>query len=293
MKFSIERDQLARMLKHTKGADDRLRVWACAARVFVEANGVIAGAETVVLENGTCIMPWDTFNKLVKGYKGQRIVTVEADALEFRMEGTTLGHLGYTPTAMPPSRFDVFAVTDTAVATTAVQSMKESLAAMTPPSPPDPPKPEPVPVTPPPVKPPAPSPACVSASAKNVKVLITDDVGIMLIAEKRILEKQGYTVATFEDKAEAIAKWGEFKPDVVMTDLLSPGMDGFGFIRLGRQMDRSVPIIVVSGGSREDMHRARELGALECISKPLDGHGLLAAVERAVAWRKKFAVTPP
>jgi DNA-directed RNA polymerase subunit RPC12/RpoP len=166
MKFIIERDQLSRMVKHTKGRDDRLRLWACAARVFVESNGVIVGTETLVLEDGTCIVPWNTFYKLVRAYNGQRNVTIEADAKGLRFDKTTLGHLGYTPTAIPPAKFDVFAVSDASWMTeSALTSYGLKDAAPVPPSKPQsvPPKPvPPVPSVPPsPPNPPS-KPAAVS-----------------------------------------------------------------------------------------------------------------------------------
>jgi hypothetical protein len=91
----------------------RLRLWACVARVFVESNGVIAGTEALVVEDGTCVVPRSTFLKLLQSYKDKQNLTIEADSSALRVGSTTLGHLGYTPTAVPLDRFDVFPVTDT------------------------------------------------------------------------------------------------------------------------------------------------------------------------------------
>jgi len=158
MKFIIEKEQLSRMLKHTKGRDDRLRLWACAARVFVESNGVIAGTESLVLEDGACIMPWKALRKLVQAYGSKGNVTVEADATGLRFGNTTLGHLGYTATAVPPAKFDVFAVTGTWIGDAAVRAMQESTGAAGKAVPPSPPKPAPPAASVPPLpsKPPAP-----------------------------------------------------------------------------------------------------------------------------------------
>jgi hypothetical protein len=78
----------------------RLRLWACVARVFVESNGVIAGTEALVVEDGTCVVPRSTFLKLLQSYKDKQNLTIEADSSALRVGSTTLGHLGYTPMGM-------------------------------------------------------------------------------------------------------------------------------------------------------------------------------------------------
>jgi hypothetical protein len=85
MHFTIERKRLVKMLESVrrkapgqkKRAKD-VRLFACAARVFVEANGVTAGEEALVFRDGGCCHPLDLFLALVKSYANKENVTFEA-----------------------------------------------------------------------------------------------------------------------------------------------------------------------------------------------------------------------
>lgn len=168
MNFTIERAELIGMVRHTKGRDNHLRVWACAARVFVESNGVVAGTEAIVVEDGGFTIPRKPFLKLLLAYAEKECIGIEANPSGLRVGSTSLGHLGYTPTVAPPGQFVVFRPTDTWIATAAVAAAGGHPAvgnapAPAPPSPkPTPPPAAPVPPAPPkagalPVAPPAPS----------------------------------------------------------------------------------------------------------------------------------------
>jgi len=93
MKFSVERVALERMIdqlkcdRGVKGQRQRMmRLSACAARVFVEANGVAAGIEALVLADGGCNVPRIGFLKMLHTYHPKLNVTISADAGELRIE---------------------------------------------------------------------------------------------------------------------------------------------------------------------------------------------------------------
>src|SRR5207302_1858419 len=97
MHFTIERKRLVKMLESVrrklpgqKRKDKEVRLYACAARVFVEANGVTAGEEALVLRDGGCRQPLEQFLALVKSYANKENVTIEADELSLRMFTSTL-----------------------------------------------------------------------------------------------------------------------------------------------------------------------------------------------------------
>lgn len=113
MNCTVERATLVRMVKQLKGGDERLRLWACVARVFVESNGVIAGTEALVFEDGSCVVPRVTFLKLLQSYAGDANITIQADAMTMRVGTVTISSVGYTSQAAPPAKFHVFPVTDT------------------------------------------------------------------------------------------------------------------------------------------------------------------------------------
>ncbi len=123
MKFTVERLALVKMLQLTarkspmrKRRDKQVRLSACAARVFVEANESTGGLEALVLTEGTCLLPHDVFLKLLKTYASKPNITVEADERTIRFGSTILPTEAYSPTVTPPGKFRVFPVTDTWVA---------------------------------------------------------------------------------------------------------------------------------------------------------------------------------
>ena len=123
MHFTIERKRLVKMLEIVrrklpgqKRKDKEVRLYACAARVFVEANGVTAGEEALVLRDGGCRQPLEQFLALVKSYANKENVTIEADELSLRMFTSTRTVSDFTRDVKPPVDFVVGGVTDTWVA---------------------------------------------------------------------------------------------------------------------------------------------------------------------------------
>lgn len=123
MKFTVERKALEKMLKQvgkrmpgTKRSDSVLRLSACSARVFVQANGVTAGIEALVFEDGTCTLDRKLLTQFVRTYKPKNNLTIEANAKFIEFGGSRLNVLGYSAKATPPGEFQVFPVTDTWVA---------------------------------------------------------------------------------------------------------------------------------------------------------------------------------
>jgi hypothetical protein len=120
MHFTIERKRLIKMLESVrrklpgqKKKDQEVRLFACAARVFVEANGVAAGEEALVLRDGGCRQPLEQFLALVKSYPDKQNVTIEADETALRMFSSTRSLSGFTNDVKPPADFVVGRVSDT------------------------------------------------------------------------------------------------------------------------------------------------------------------------------------
>jgi len=118
------------------------------------------------------------------------------------------------------------------------------------------------------------------------RVLVIDDdeehrtlVGHMLVGA-------GHEVDEALDGADGLRLFGKRKPDLVVTDINMPGLDGHEVISALRVLHASVPIIAISGGSAiakdELLLRASALGAAEVIMKPFEFRQLLGAVERAL-----------
>ena len=120
MKFTVERVALERMVEQLKtergvrGPRQRMmRLSACAARVFVEANGVAAGIEAPVLEDGTCNVPRMKFLKVLRTFHPKQNLTLSVDENGLRIEGFLLEVTRFSPTTAAPGEFQIFPVTDT------------------------------------------------------------------------------------------------------------------------------------------------------------------------------------
>jgi len=92
--------------------DKDVRLSACAARVFVEANESAGGVETLVLEDGTCLVNFKLFLKLLKMHSKKKFLHVEADARGIKFLTTTLPVTEFSSNATPPGDFKIYPVTD-------------------------------------------------------------------------------------------------------------------------------------------------------------------------------------
>lgn len=119
-----------------------------------------------------------------------------------------------------------------------------------------------------------------------LKVLAVDDSRTMRDLITAALQAAGLMVVTAEDGVDGVEKLPGARPDVIITDINMPRMDGFGFIEAVRTGDASaaVPILVLSTESAGELKdRARRLGATGWIVKPFDADKLVAAVRRVAA----------
>lgn len=117
----------------------------------------------------------------------------------------------------------------------------------------------------------------------SLRILAIDDSRTMRNLLQATLCPAGFDVDIAEDGEDGLKRFDATDPDVVITDINMPRLDGFGFIEAARQRkrDRVVPILVLSTESGDDMKaRARASGASGWIVKPFDEEKLLWAIER-------------
>jgi two-component system chemotaxis response regulator CheY len=118
------------------------------------------------------------------------------------------------------------------------------------------------------------------------KVLTVDDSRTIRNMLLVTLNNAGFETVQAEDGVEGLEVLEESEPDVIVTDINMPRLDGFGFIEGVRQNDRyrAIPILVLTTESDPDKkNRAREAGATGWIVKPFDPSKLIAAIERVTA----------
>ncbi|HMD37211.1 MAG TPA: response regulator transcription factor [Vicinamibacterales bacterium] len=121
----------------------------------------------------------------------------------------------------------------------------------------------------------------VQASEKS-KVLVVDDEPQITRVLRTVLSSQGYQVQTAAEGEAALSSFANFRPELVITDLYMPHMDGVELCRRIRAMS-SVPIIVLSvKGEERTKVEALDSGADDYVTKPFGIDELLARVRAAL-----------
>jgi len=123
-------------------------------------------------------------------------------------------------------------------------------------------------------------------------ILVVDDEPQIVRFVRAYLEDAGYRVVTASDGQEALFVARHEKPDLVILDLMMPGMDGWDFIRRYRR-ERDTPVIVLTARVEEtDQVLGLELGADDYVTKPFSPRALVARV-RAVLRRVQAGLSAP
>lgn len=121
------------------------------------------------------------------------------------------------------------------------------------------------------------------------RVLIVDDSETILIFLQAIFESEHYEVMTASDGMDGLAKVHQSLPDLIITDSIMPGLDGFGFLRALREdpATEAVPVIMLTAGDPHDPeHIAREPRPDVFVKKSAD-FGPLLAEARDVLQRRR------
>jgi DNA-binding NtrC family response regulator len=125
--------------------------------------------------------------------------------------------------------------------------------------------------------------------ASRGRILIVDDEANARAALSEILREDGYTTETAADGFKALGKIEEFSPDVVLTDLKMPGLDGIGLMEKARAASPHATFVVMTAfGTISSAVEAVKKGAYNYLTKPLDFSVLAIVVERAVERSRLF-----
>ena len=118
--------------------------------------------------------------------------------------------------------------------------------------------------------------------SRMARILVVDDVEAVCRTTRRLLESAGHQVSATSEGAEAIRFIEKSPPDLVITDLHMPGMDGFELLKRLRAAGSSPKVIVISGSAEVELFQmATAMGAAGTLQKPFTREELLAAVEAA------------
>ncbi len=114
-------------------------------------------------------------------------------------------------------------------------------------------------------------------------ILLVDDSTTLLLSMKAILEKSGYAVETVTSGDAALIKLASFKPDILITDLNMPGMDGITLVKEVRKNPafRFLPALMMTTESQQEKRtEARTAGATGWLVKPVKPEELLAVLKK-------------
>lgn len=119
----------------------------------------------------------------------------------------------------------------------------------------------------------------------STRILVVDDsrLNIMLLTE--ILESEGYEVYSTDNGLSVLEMSHSVKPDIILLDIVMPGMDGFEVCHdLKNDFElKDIPIIMVTARTNgSDVKKALDLGAFDYIKKPVDEWEVIARVQSAL-----------
>ncbi|TMA17902.1 MAG: response regulator [Deltaproteobacteria bacterium] len=116
--------------------------------------------------------------------------------------------------------------------------------------------------------------------AEKLRIVLVEDDRDLADVIQAALEFEGLDVAVAHDGREGLDLIDRTHPDVVITDLVMPVLDGLQLIQRLFMQGLRLPVIAVSAvGSR--LHAARELGAVEALVKPVEPKELAAVARKA------------
>lgn len=116
-------------------------------------------------------------------------------------------------------------------------------------------------------------------TSNRKRILVVEDEPDTVILLKHLLRSAGYNVLGAMSGQEALKKFSEVKPNLVLLDLMMPGMDGWETYRYLRQMS-DVPVMILSAISdKEEVVRALRSGVDDFMTKPFLNAEVIARVE--------------
>ncbi|HLF19797.1 MAG TPA: response regulator [Bacteroidota bacterium] len=123
----------------------------------------------------------------------------------------------------------------------------------------------------------------MNPSGKTMKVLVVDDEELVRKMVTLWFEREGFTVIAAENGIEGLHLAIQEKPDVVLLDIMMPGLHGFEVCKKIREQPSLAKTIVIMTSARSykpDLDKAKELGADDYVVKPWDSANLLNTVNK-------------
>ena len=128
----------------------------------------------------------------------------------------------------------------------------------------------------------------IAAELMQARVLVVDDDPILLTQIRHLLGKYVAEIKTAGDGAAGLALWREWRPNVTLTDILMPVMDGLAMSQAIKAEDADAQIVVITADRADaNLRQALDIGVERYITKPVDVHLLLDAIRKCVRDRRQ------
>ena len=119
-------------------------------------------------------------------------------------------------------------------------------------------------------------------------VLIIEDEKLIIVSTQMVLESVGFRVESATDGEEGIRKARDLRPDLILLDIMMPGIDGWETLkRLKRDPEtQGVPVVIFTAREHARGHqKSAEMGAAGYFKKPFEPDELIDLVEKHVGQR--------
>jgi DNA-binding response OmpR family regulator len=127
------------------------------------------------------------------------------------------------------------------------------------------------------------SPSTPSPGERRHRILVVEDEEEILILVGRILRSAGHDIDTARDGGEALAKIESRRPDLVVLDLIMPGVDGWAVLAQLKARNNPPPVVLLTGRTDyETFARGVREGAVAYVVKPFRFHELVATCQRVL-----------
>jgi two-component system, NtrC family, response regulator AtoC len=122
---------------------------------------------------------------------------------------------------------------------------------------------------------------------RHSRVMVVDDDADTLVLLKEVLAKEGYDVELSEDAETALRRLGEWQPELIITDIHMPEMDGLALLAAVREKEPDIPVVLLTAfGSLKTAVDAIKAGAFDYLSKPFIVEDIRLVARRALEHKK-------
>lgn len=117
-----------------------------------------------------------------------------------------------------------------------------------------------------------------------MKILIVDDSTVNNIMLENLFADQGYETYSVVESESAMEALDTFQPDILLLDIMMPGMSGFDILKQMKENSINIPTIVLTAYKNNEYEKqAKELGAEAYFTKPINHKELLKAIKSATS----------